>query len=643
MVLDYHYNPQNDRFPTGKFAFRIGTGNDPYSKTYFDNLVIKSLDEFNSSISPIVLLPGLGGSWNTSAMLGADNSGIWKKTPFVKVYDNLKNTFISNAGYTEGTNYFEFYYDWRKPVDQLADKLKDYLENTVLAGKPTDTKVNLVGHSLGGMVSRAYIQKYGSDKINKLVTSGSPHQGALPAWTAWDGGEVGDPWSWQWLALQLYLNAHKFKYLSNVAAVRGLAPGLNNLTPTFNFAKNNQSQEINVAAMDSFNDYLNNLNGALSDGLKALITTISGDNQSQTMEWIDLTDRTAVDRLLGRWPDGRPQNYEYTSSGDLTVLKKSALISGSDQNTLTANHHELVETAGGIQAILDALELRGVSPSTAVMQPNRNPLLVLWLRSPATLKVTNPDGQPENPDYYYPDDKLWVIPGAQSGKYQLLVTGTDTGSYHFDIGQLTDSTQKWTTVNDDTSPGTKDDWQIYFDGQNPWDNPLNNLTTDQYLNLAKTKFNELKNYIDGQTLKLTTKIKLKLEIDKIIKLINRGKIQDALTAAVSLRKDQGADIKNQLTETAELLINAYLSSSPAVSQKLAKSQVDGANASFNNLKTKVAAKVSGENQTVGEVYNLAENYLSQAQTKLTAAIYPEAYITAAVSRLLSAEASGLVK
>ena len=71
------------------------------------------------------MLPGFGGSWNTQALISGGDEGIWKKTPFVKIYDNLKQTFL-NAGYTEGQNYFELYYDWRKPLDNLADQLKTF-------------------------------------------------------------------------------------------------------------------------------------------------------------------------------------------------------------------------------------------------------------------------------------------------------------------------------------------------------------------------------------------------------------------------------------------------------------------------------------------------------------------------------------
>ena len=197
-IIDYP--DAGGRFPIGRVALQAGVGSVRQTEVWFDNVVVSSIEEENV---PVVMVPGFGGSWNTNAIITAGDSGSWGKTPFIKVYNNIKNTFLNN-GYTENNDYFEFYYDWRDPVDELADDFKDYLENTVLAGKTAGTKINIIGHSMGGVVSRAYAQKYGEDKINKIVTAGSPHKGTVPAWQGWAGAEVGNRWSWQWIALQLY-------------------------------------------------------------------------------------------------------------------------------------------------------------------------------------------------------------------------------------------------------------------------------------------------------------------------------------------------------------------------------------------------------------------------------------------------------
>ncbi len=43
-------------------------------------------------------------------------------------------------------------------------------------------KVALVGHSMGGLVARAYLRRYGDAKVRSLVTLGTPHHGSMHAW-----------------------------------------------------------------------------------------------------------------------------------------------------------------------------------------------------------------------------------------------------------------------------------------------------------------------------------------------------------------------------------------------------------------------------------------------------------------------------
>ena len=106
LVLDYP--DAGGRFTTGKIALQASVGADPISKVWFDNVVVRSIDELEEETVPIVLLPGLGGSWDTTAMFTGGLGDDWQKTPFVKVYDNFKNTLVNNGGYVLNQNYFEF-------------------------------------------------------------------------------------------------------------------------------------------------------------------------------------------------------------------------------------------------------------------------------------------------------------------------------------------------------------------------------------------------------------------------------------------------------------------------------------------------------------------------------------------------------
>jgi triacylglycerol esterase/lipase EstA (alpha/beta hydrolase family) len=45
------------------------------------------------------------------------------------------------------------------------------------------TRVALVGHSMGGLVARAYLRQFGRDRVARLVSIGTPHHGSILAWT----------------------------------------------------------------------------------------------------------------------------------------------------------------------------------------------------------------------------------------------------------------------------------------------------------------------------------------------------------------------------------------------------------------------------------------------------------------------------
>lgn len=60
-------------------------------------------------------------------------------------------------------------------ADQVATEVDAILRTTGAA------RVALVGHSMGGVVARAYLRRYGAAKVSSVMTLGAPHHGSVHA------------------------------------------------------------------------------------------------------------------------------------------------------------------------------------------------------------------------------------------------------------------------------------------------------------------------------------------------------------------------------------------------------------------------------------------------------------------------------
>jgi pimeloyl-ACP methyl ester carboxylesterase len=108
--------------------------------------------------------------------------GVWKIDGYSKVADALIATF----DVTEGKNFFRFPYDWRRDNTVAARKLAreshDWLQRWRESSGNRDAELILIGHSMGGIVSRYFLECLDGWKDTKaLVTFGTPYRGSLNA------------------------------------------------------------------------------------------------------------------------------------------------------------------------------------------------------------------------------------------------------------------------------------------------------------------------------------------------------------------------------------------------------------------------------------------------------------------------------
>lgn len=107
---------------------------------------------------PLVVLPGL-----------ADNTSI---------FADLKRALDEcGAGPVVSFSYSSLVGDVRTAAARLAEQIEQLC---AVAGTPT---VDIVGHSLGGIIARYYVQRLGGHtRVETLVTIATPHRGTLVAW-----------------------------------------------------------------------------------------------------------------------------------------------------------------------------------------------------------------------------------------------------------------------------------------------------------------------------------------------------------------------------------------------------------------------------------------------------------------------------
>jgi len=180
---------------------RIGFANLIYKRGFqAEHLTIAGTSFKVPDRSPVVFVPGIMGSelwlgdtqiWPNLKLLfkqpelfkypgepGIEPRGILQEVVIVpnlikmEQYSRLGDYLVQDLGYERGKDFFEFAYDWRQDIRQSARQLGKFVENLEFPS------IILIGHSLGTLVSRYYVERLGGkDKVERLILMGGPHYG----------------------------------------------------------------------------------------------------------------------------------------------------------------------------------------------------------------------------------------------------------------------------------------------------------------------------------------------------------------------------------------------------------------------------------------------------------------------------------
>ncbi len=407
------------------------------------------------SRTPVVFVPGLGGSFNLMVLLDWRSPTLsgWDFPPFVDYGKTFLDTF-TRAGYTRDVDLFVAFYDWRKSVgDSAASYLIPWIDRA--RSRSGQSKVILVAHSMGGLVSRSYIQSnaYAArNDVERLITLGTPHNGAPEAYYPWEGGEL------RWdptvnTVLNVYLwyleHIHPFQSaLDTLRTIRTQVPGIRDLLSVDNYLIS-QGPPPTPKPEDLMSQ--RNLWGdmALSPASlsmllgRAPLSTITGTG-FVTVQNLVVQAAPAPTANPPRYVDGAPVDQQTTGSGDGTVLLSSAQVADARVHNLPPvpiAHDQLPDHAVGL--VLGELGIPAPAAAAAPAQPR----LVIMTASPIELTVELPAAQPavlgaeaaparrqrrvRGHNYGHKGKQLnmVVIPQPALGTYDIRVRGTAAGSF----------------------------------------------------------------------------------------------------------------------------------------------------------------------------------------------------------------------
>ena len=336
--------------------------------------------------TPVLLIPGIMGSTKRQGFLLQSrvtpvlirDIPLWNSRA-LQIHDpnnavgfNSLTAELEQNGHTFGCDLFHVPYDWSLSVPTIAEL---YLKPWITHAKEVSGKsrVDIVAHSMGGLVSRAYIQghEYEQD-VRKLIMAGTPNQGSTNSYFSWEGGDpiTADSFSDDFRIFNIdFFETHTVTNNHSIKGVGGplchkdgwweyvscdharvkdflhkLSPSIGNLFPTYDFLRDTTGQ---VAVPRYTNLFLRNLNLKQPEDFGVQTYRIAGEirntdgtvnNESTLFEvFVDISKRSSTN-----YRDGNVI-LTTSTSGDETVPTFS--VGNNLKNFVNEEHKSVVKSA----------------------------------------------------------------------------------------------------------------------------------------------------------------------------------------------------------------------------------------------------------------------------------------------------------
>jgi pimeloyl-ACP methyl ester carboxylesterase len=424
-------------------------------------------------INPVIIIPGIMGS--------SKKGDVWLIDPILHTYDDLIATLEAN-GYQREKNLFTFPYEWRDSNVETAKLLKTKIADVkekCAAANLSDTncsKVDLVAHSMGGLVARQYVQSndYQND-VDQLIFLGTPHRGAPEAYLMWEGGATNKDIKSNLTYLFFTFESLKKGYLDlfNYIHNRPIL-SVKELLPIYDYLKDKESGILRTYPNNYPENYfLENLNSV--DWVSELKSKGVKMNNLVNSEQQTLSILRVVQEDNGKfWVHGIPDGFKGSTQdrglekgyGDGTVPVYSFSIGGVDNYDLyNTNHRDLPSKSSRMVFELLTQE----DDFQEILPTNINTMALIQLQSPVDMVITSPDGKKLGKDFttgqefneipgafysgYDTHEEYLTIPNPLPGAYKIELIGTDNGGKYGVVSSVvSDTSATSTTITGVTNP-----------------------------------------------------------------------------------------------------------------------------------------------------------------------------------------------
>ncbi len=299
-------------------------------------------------------------------------------------------SFLDTKGYTENSDSFENPYDWRFSIENSVIDLKNKIDEIKVQRGVSE--VDLVAHSMGGLLVKKYLKDYGGDSVGKFIDIGTPHTGSPKSFKILN---YGDDLGVNYIFGIFNINQKRIKSISqNMPSVYQLLPSRNYFDSSDNNYKYyvfNAESGSDRLSFDQTSSYLKSAgrNSALVDRADTFHQEIDGlDPESYGVETYNIIGcglPTLGQFYLLKSGEHPVYNIRFINGDGTIPLRSAEAMDAGETYYVDGIAHALLPSTSGVKELVAS-----ILTSTTTLDFDTSPYANL---STTSSGCTIPDGR----------------------------------------------------------------------------------------------------------------------------------------------------------------------------------------------------------------------------------------------------------